>query len=203
MAPELSWPEIRNRRDTSLSDLAIERPLPGSMAARGPPQTSTVGREFFVLDGCNYASGVIADIDGVSEFGGDNSGMRMFSYVAGVRRAGLNARNHVPPCAIPSRFSTHTSIVRLQAYVLSGFSLHALERMQKADGGKPSEHIGVNITVIGCDTTKDKLTFSEMLLGDVTPDQRNEFSVLRDTIMESSAGMCALQLSRLCAHPYL
>ena len=168
--------------------------------------TSTVGKEFFVLDGCDYASGVIADMDGVSDFGGDNSGMRMFSYVARVRRAGLNARNHMPICAIPSRSSTHTSIVRLQAYALSGWSLHALERMQKADGGKPSLHIGYFITMIGCDTTKDKLTFSEMQLADVTPDQRNEFNVLRDTIMESSAGMCALcalRLSRLCAHPYL
>jgi len=48
--------------------------------------TSTVGNEFFVLHGHTFESGAIVDPDGVSSFGGDNSGMRMIAYSTGVSR---------------------------------------------------------------------------------------------------------------------
>lgn len=80
-------------------------------------------------------------------------------------------------------------LLRSQAFALKGWTLNQLERLQRTGGGKPSEHIGFNLTMIGCDTTKEPITFSEMRLSDVTDEQRNEWNYLNEIVEESTAGM--------------
>ena len=83
-------------------------------------------------------------------------------------------------------------LLRSQAFALKGWTLNQLERLQRTGGGKPSEHIGFNLTMIGCDTTKEPITFSEMRIGrdsDVTDEQRNEWNYLNEIVEESTAGM--------------
>jgi len=80
-------------------------------------------------------------------------------------------------------------LFRSQAFALKGWTLNQLERLQRTEGGKPSEHIGFNLTMIGCDTTKEPITFCEMRLSDVTDEQRNEWNYLDEIVEESTAGM--------------